>query len=354
VNRLACLALALVVVIAYPAHAATRVEVHTDVTRGQISFQNKAYAVSGPAPFVTELPAGRYQLFVSTGGRKLGTYVVDVDHGIHLRGGRWSRMASSALIPGSGQFRDDGWFSGTVVGGSVVSLLGRAIYLDTKAGGLREESDPGNIPPSDGLRRLAYDAEVLERSRDDYLILSGAFYIANLVDGVVRRGSIRFREAGPTAITGQYLPTGTGQTMLLSALWPGLGQMRQGRVNRARVWNLASLSVAFFWGEAQNKVERARSDRDFFAETNSPSDPGYYETLGRLQGDVQEQEAVTRTIGYVGLAVWAYNMVDAALVSRQATADSGEMVSNDREQSSWSVAPGLVGENAGLVLGWKF
>ena len=353
-NRLACLTLALVVIVACPAHGATRLEVHTDVTRGQITIQNKAYAVSGPAPFVTELPSGRYQVFVSTGGRKLGTYVVDVDHGVHLRGGRLSRMASSALIPGSGQFRDDGWFSGVVVGGSVVSLLGRAIFLGTKAGSLRSESDLSNIPPSDGLKRLGFDADVLESSRDDYLILAGGFYIANLVDGFVRRGSIRFREAGPGVITAQYRPTGTGQTMLLSAVWPGLGQMRQGSVTRARLWNMFSLGVAFFWGEAQNKVYRARSDRDFFGETNSPSDPGYYETLARLQGDVQEQEAVTRTIAYVGLAAWVYNLVDAALVSRHATADSGEMVRNDQEPSSWSVAPGLVGEDAGLVLAWKF
>ena len=353
-NRLACLALLLVVVATSPALAATRVEVHTDVTRAQITFQNKAYAASGPPPYVTELPSGRYRLFVSTGGRKLGQYTVDVDHGVHLRGGRWSRAGSSMLIPGSGQFRDDGWFSGIVMGGSVVSLLGRGVYLNTRVGSLEEEIDIGDIPPSDGIRRLAHDVDVLKQTRDDYFILTGGFYIANIIDGFVRRGSIRFRETGPGVITARYRPTGTGQTMLLSAVWPGLGQLRQGSVTRARLWNMFSLGVAFFWAESRNKVAEAESNRDFFAETNSPSDSGYYETLGRLEGDVKEQEAVTRTIGYVGLASWVYNLVDAALISRKATADSGEMVRNDQESSSWTVTPGPVGESAGLVLTMKF
>ena len=55
---------------------------------------------------------------------------------------------SSAVLPGSGQWRDDAWWSGAVTGGAVALMLGRAIYFNVKAGGLREETEvPGD--PSD-------------------------------------------------------------------------------------------------------------------------------------------------------------------------------------------------------------
>ena len=61
VMRATSLVLALVLLSAAPA-AATRLEVHTDVTRATITAQGERYAESSPAPFVADLPAGRYVL----------------------------------------------------------------------------------------------------------------------------------------------------------------------------------------------------------------------------------------------------------------------------------------------------
>lgn len=356
-KRLTCLALMaqllVLALVAAPA-TATRLEVHSDVTGAQITVQNRLYAESGPPPFFTDLPAGRYLLSVSATGRRLGYYALDIDTGVHLRSTRWSRIGGSAVLPGSGQWRDDGWQSGLTMAGSVASLLGRALYLNARAGTLREEAEAANVPVTDDLIRLGYDLEVYEASRDDYLFLTGAFYIGNLLDAAVRRGPIRFRETAPGVVTVAYRPTGVGQSMLLSALWPGLGQVRQGSVGRARIWNLFFLGTAFWWGEAQNNVEKARSDRNYFTATNSDTDPGYYEDLARLEANVNDKEAVSRIAIYTGIALWAYNIVDAALVTRRAVANSGEMVSNDPESSGWTFAPGLVGQSAGVVLGKKF
>ena len=353
-SRIAILALLLASLTATAA-SATRLEVHSDITRGQVTLQNRAYSNSGPAPFVTDLPAGRYDLFISQDGRRLGGYVVDIDRGVHLRGGRWTRFGSSALLPGSGQFRGDGWLSGVMVGGSVAGLLGRSVYLNTKAGDLRDQLEGAGGALSDELVRAKHEASALERTRDNYLILTGAFYAGNLMDGIVRRGSIRFRETGSGVITARYRPVSTTQTVLLSALWPGLGQVRQGSITRARMWNLFSVGVAVFWGEAQQQVENARADRDTYVETHTPADPGFYETAARFEGGVNEQQAVARTAAYMALVGWAYNLVDAALVARRSSADAGAMASNsDEEPSSWSFAPGLVGKNVGMVLNWSF
>jgi len=341
------------ILLANPA-SATRLQVRTDVTRAQITFQNGRYAVSGQAPFTTDLPAGRYELSIAVGGRRLGGYLVDVDGGVHLRGGRGTRTLSSAILPGSGQWRDDGWWSGVTVGGSMASLLGRAVYLNARAGNLREQFEGAGVPPSDGLVRIGHDLSVHEASRDDYLILAGAFYAGNVADALVRRGSIRFREAGPGVVTASYAPTGVGQTMLLSLLWPGLGQTRQGAIGRARLWNLAMLGTAFFWGEARNNVEKARSDLNFFRDTNSSSDTGYFETLARLESDVNDEEALARTAGYIGVVLWAYNIVDAALVTRRSVADSGDMVRNDTADEGWTLRAAPFGSGASAVLSRKF
>ena len=63
---------------------------------------------------------------------------------------------------------------------------------------------------------------------------------------------------------------------------------------------------------------------------------------------------MARTAVYVAVGIWAYNIADAAFVARGAVADSGVMVRNDGEPLGWTVSPGLVGENAGLVLDVKF
>lgn len=333
---------------------ATRLEVHTDVTRASITVQNDRYAISGVPPFVTDLPAGRYRLSVLSNGRKLGAYTLDVEQGIHLRGSRRSRTFSSAVLPGSGQWRDDGWWSGAVTGGAVALMLGRAVYFNVRAGSLREESDVGDIPITDDLIRTGLDVVVEESTRDDYLFLAGGFYLANVIDAFVRRGSIRFTEAAPGVVTARYRPTGVGQSMLLSALVPGLGQVRQGAVVRARVWNTLAVGTAYFWAQAQRLVYKAESNVEFFQRTNDSSDPTYFEQLARLESSVDEQRAVARSAVYVGLGIWAYNIADAAFAARRATADSGEMVRNDGEESSWSLGPGFVGRDAGIVFGLKF
>jgi hypothetical protein len=56
----------------------------------------------------------------------------------------------------------------------------------------------------------------------------------------------------------------------------------------------------------------------------------------------------------MAVGIWAYNIADAAFTARRGVADSGEMVRNDEEPRSWSVSPGLVGQNAGVVLDVKF
>ena len=199
-NRSIFPALLCLTMLACPA-GATRLEVHTDVTHASITVQNDRYAISGVPPFVTDLPAGRYRLSVLSHGRKLGAYTLDVEQGIHLRGSRRSRTFSSAVLPGSGQWRDDGWWSGAVTGGSVALMLGRAVYFNVRAGSLREESDVGDIPITDDLIRTGLDVVVEESTRDDYLFLAGGFYLANVIDAFVRRGSIRFTEAAPGVVT---------------------------------------------------------------------------------------------------------------------------------------------------------
>lgn len=350
--RLICTALAFLALTALPA-AAERLEVHTDVTRATVTVQNSRYAVSGPPPLVEDLPAGRYRLSVSSAGRSLGSYTIDVDQGIHLRGSRLSRTISSAILPGSGQWRDDGWWSGAVTGGAVALMLGRAVYFNVKAGGLNEETDVEG-PLTDDLIRVGLDAEVHESTRDDYLFLAAGFYVANVLDAAVRRGPMRYTETAPGVVAARYRPTGVGQTMLLSALVPGLGQVRQGSVTRARVWNTLAVGTAYFWAQAQRQVEKARSDVRYLEMTGDPGASDYDERLARLEADVNEQEAVARSAVYVALGIWAYNIADAAFVARRGTADSGEMVSNSGEQRSWTVSPGLVGQNAGVVLDIKF
>lgn len=351
--RSASLVLALSLLTAVPA-AATRLEVHTDVTRATVAIQNERFAYSSPPPFATDLPAGRYDLSITANGRRVGGYLVDIDGGVHLRGGRWTRLTYSAVLPGSGQWRDDSWWSGLTTGGSVALLVGRAVYFNVKSGSKKDEADVSGVPLSDELRRLAYDADVLEKTRDDYLLLSGIFYAGNVLDAAVRRGAMSFRETSPGVIRASYEPTGVLQSMGLSALWPGLGQVRQGNVGRARVWNGLMLGAAYFWAEAQNLVEEAKADRDFYDASHTAADDGYYETMARLGSDIDEQKAVARSAVYVAAALWAYNIADAGLVTRQAATDSGEMVRSDGEPRSWSVTPGLVGQGAGLVLGWKF
>ena len=139
--RASSIALAFVVMSALPA-AAERLEVHSDVSRATITVQNQRLAISGPAPFSEDLPSGRYRLLVSSDGRRLGSYTVDVDDEIHLRGSRLSRGISSAILPGSGQWRDDGWWSGAVTGGGVALMMGRAVYFNVKAdyNGARSDS----------------------------------------------------------------------------------------------------------------------------------------------------------------------------------------------------------------------
>lgn len=353
-TRSAALALALGLLAATPA-GATRLEVHTDVSRSVIAARNDRFATSGPPPFVVDLPAGRYELSISTDGRPVGTTVIDADYGIHLRGGPATRTAMSAVLPGAGQWRDDSWWSGAVVGGSVAALFGSALYHDAKAGSKREEADVDpSIPLTDDLIRLGFDARTLEATRDDYLILGGIFYLGNVADALVTRGAIQFRETAPGVVTATYEPAGVGETMLLSAAWPGLGQARQGSIARARVWNFLMVSAAIFWAETENQVEKARSNRDFYKRVADPSDPAYYETVARRQADLNDQKALARTALYVVAGLWAYNIVDAGLLTRREVADSGQLVRNDGEGSSLSVTPGWVGETPGLVLGWKF
>lgn len=351
--RLASLVLAITLFGAADAGAA-RLEAHTDVARATITARDDAFAVSSPPPFLEDLPAGRYLLSVASEGRLVGSCVLDADRGITLRGSRWSRTLSSAVLPGSGQWRDDSWWSGAVVGGSVAVLLARALDLDAEAGGKRDGSDVGSGRSDPELLRLSRDARALEATRDDYLMLAGGFYLANVVDALVRRGALRFRETSPGVVTAGYEPTSVAEAALLSTVWPGLGQVRHGSLGRGRVWNALVLGMAIFWAEARDRVEESRSDRDVFVATNSPDDAEYFESLARLQSEVEEKKVVARNVVYVGVALWAYNIVDAALVARRSVADSGEMVRNDGEGSRWSVTPGLVGENAGLVLGWKF
>ena len=350
--RLSSIALALFVLTAVPA-GAERLEVHTDVSRATISVQNDRFAVSGPPPFVEDIPSGRYRLFVDADGRRLGTYTLDVDHGIHLRGSRLSRGLSSAILPGSGQWRDDSWWSGAVTGGAVALMLGRGVYFNVKAGGLREESDVQG-PPTDGLIRIGLDAQVEEATRDNYLFLAGGFYAANVIDAFVRRGPVRFTETGEGVVTARYRPTGVGQSMLLSAVVPGLGQVRQGHVVRARVWNTLAVGVAYFWAQAERQVEKAKANVQYHQLTGDPAAPGFNEDLARLEASVDEQEAVARSAVYLALGIWAYNIADAAFVARRATADSGEMVSNYEESRGWTLSPGMVGQNAGLVFDVKF
>lgn len=350
--RPSILALALIVMTALPA-TAERLEVHTDVTRATITVQNSRFAVSGPPPFVEDLPSGRYRLMVGADGRRLGSYTLDVENGIHLRGSRLSRGISSAILPGSGQWRDDGWWSGAVTGGAVALMTGRAVYFNVKAGGLREETDVDG-PRSDELIRVGLDAEVHEATRDNYLFLAAAFYAANVLDAAVRRGPVRFTETAPGVVSAQYQPTGVGQTMLLSALVPGLGQVRHGSLMRARVWNAITVGTAYFWAQAERQVEKAESDVRFLKQTSGPGDPGFAEQLARLEADVDEQEAVARTAVYMAIGIWAYNIADAAFVARRGSADSGEMVRNYEEPRGWTLSPGLVGQNAGVVLDIKF
>jgi hypothetical protein len=241
-----------------------------------------------------------------------------------------------------------------VTGGAVALMLGRSVYFNVRAGSLREEADVGDIPITDDLIRTGLDVVVEESTRDDYLYLSAGFYAANVIDAYVRRGAIRFTEAAPGVVTARYRPTGVVQSMLLSALVPGLGQVRQGSLVRARVWNGLAVATAYFWAQAQRQVYKAESNVDFFRLTNDSSDPGYFEQLARLESDVDEQEAVARTAVYLAVGIWAYNIADAAFTTRRATADSGEMVRNDGEESSWSLGPGLVGKDAGIVFGLKF
>jgi hypothetical protein len=353
VIRTAALVILFAVLATAPARA-TRLEVHTDVSRATIAVQNDRFAASSPPPFVNDLPAGRYELTISSDGRRVGGYVIDVDRGITLRGARLSRTVTSAILPGAGQWRDDSWWSGAVVAGSVGLPVGFAIYYNVKAGSKRDEADVGDVPSTPGILRLEYDARALEKTRDAYLVVGGAFYVGNVLDAVVRRGAIRFRETSSGAVAATYEPSGVVQSMLLSAAWPGLGQVRQGSFGRARVWNTLLLGAGFFWAEARSQVEKAVSNRDFFEDTNSSSSPGYYEELARLESTVDEQKAVARIGAYVAVGVWAYNIIDAAFVTRGATADSGEMVRNDAEESSWTFTPGMVGESPGLVLGRKF
>lgn len=347
-----CLALAFLALMALPA-AAERLEVHTDVTRATVTVHNKSFAVSGPPPFVEDLPAGRYRLSIEASGRSLGQYTVDIDNGVHLRGSTLSRTISSAILPGSGQWRDDGWWSGAVTGGAVALMLGRAVYFNVKAGSLQEETDVSG-PKSDDLIRTELDAEVHEQTRDDYLFLAAGFYAANVIDAAVRRGPMRFTETAPGVVTARYRPTPVWQSMALSAVVPGLGQARQGSVVRARVWNTLSVATAYFWAQAQRQVHKAESNVRYFERTNDPGNPDYDAQLARLRADVDEQDAVARTATYLALGIWAYNIADAAFVARRGVADSGEMARNYEESRGWSLSPGLVGENAGVVLNVNF
>jgi hypothetical protein len=352
VIRLTCLCLVLSAFLAGPA-SAERLEVHSDVTRATITVQNDQFAVSAPPPFEEDLPAGRYRLSVLADGRRVGRYTIDVENGIRLRSTRVSRTISSAVLPGSGQWRDDAWWSGAVTGGGVALMLGRALYFNVKAGSAEEEADVGGTP-SDELIRIGLDAEVHRATRDDYLFLAAGFYAANVIDAAVRRGPVRFTERAPGVVEARYMPTSVGQSMLLSAVVPGLGQVRQGSVGRGRIWNTLAIGTAYFWAQSQRQVEKARANVRYLEATGTPSDPGYAERLARLESDVDEQEAVARTAVYLAIGIWAYNIADAAFVARGAVADSGVMVRNDEESRDWTLSPGLVGENAGLVFDVKF
>ena len=138
-----------------------------------------------------------------------------------------------------------------------------------KAGSAEEESDVGGTP-SNELIRIGLDAEVHRSTRDDYLFLAAGFYAANVIDAAVRRGPVRFTERAPGVVEARYMPTNVGQSMLLSAVVPGLGQVRQGSVGRGRVWNTLAVGTAYFWAQAQRQVEKARANVRYLEATGNP------------------------------------------------------------------------------------
>jgi len=320
------------------------------------------------APLVIpDLPAGRYWITMYRDRQELSKIRMDTGTELKLNDRRGSRAVLSTLFPGLGQARDLQITSGIVPFLEVGFGLSQAIRYSSDVGTAEDQlswleanppTDPNNQPEYDGAVAYAEDQKWLaERTRDNYAILTGYFYVGNILNAAARRGPLRFQLSGTKSVAVNYVPPSRPWVGVLSLLSPGLGQVRMGQETRGLIWSGVAFLVANGLVEAQREYDyRQTVVNETTLSAQQEADAGTI-TSATLSGVAEAEserdsaKGLRNGAAIAALAVWVLNIADAVFLSDLPPIplkDGGIAGIPLRLEPTW------VGEGPGLALSGSF
>jgi hypothetical protein len=181
--------------------------------------------------------------------------------------------------------------------------------------------------------------------------------VGNILNAAARRGPLRFQLSGTKSVAVNYDPPSRPWVGVLSALSPGLGQVRMGQETRGLVWS----GIAFLAGaglvEAQKELDyrqtvynQATLQVQQEAAAGGVSQASLYNAAA-AESDRNSAEG-RRTWAAIGaLTVWVLNIADAVFISDlpPVPLNDGRIAAN-----SLKVSPTWLGEGPGLVVSASF
>ena len=146
-------------------------------------------------------------------------------------------------------------------------------------------------------------------------LLAGLMLALLAAPGALRAADLYAEEAAPSR----------NEALLRSALWPGLGQIEQGRTGRGAAWagGAVLLAVATFFSHTQYHsaaLDFESSELGFqraVAEGQRELAEGYLEDMAHFHGLAEDRRSYRTGLEVALIALWAGNLVDTWLFARE-------------------------------------
>ena len=301
----------------------------SEITDSEFVLEGRNLHLSSPTPLALEdLQPGRYRLSLYRDRVYRHSIQVDAGVGLSLSDRRGSRALLSLLLPGLGQFRDLGAFSGLVPLAQVGTALGMSIRYQSNVNNAEQvlssfldQSSPGSLEYDLLKTHLEDNIWLEEQTRNHYAYLAAYAHLGNILHSGVRRSSIRFELSGTRSIAARYRPPSRIQVGLLSLVYPGLGQTRLGHETQGLIWSTLGFIAGVTLVESQRFYDQRKiSEQDWGRRVVLEESQGgaSFETRAnwaQAQGDLESARTWRNGTLLAIAGFWVVNVADAVFMA---------------------------------------
>lgn len=290
------------------------------------------YSINGRLPLtICDIrPGETWELVVNGRGmeRRRGFFEIGSDGNPSVRGNRLSAMMRNAVMPGWGSMWAGRKRRGLMDLSSLIAVgtyytLEEVEYRDMKS---RYEDLEARLAAAETtderslIQEAAHTASralnVQNEHRKRVLILAAAMYGYQLIDPLLSGSPPRWKvEAG-----GSIVQLGSGRerrakAFLQSLIWPGKGQLYQGKKSRGFIFSAASAAAAFYTLDRMNSYDEHvflyEVEIEKWQNAVSLEKKDYYRDRASLLWDSTEDARRERnTALYILAGIWTINLVD--------------------------------------------